>query len=169
MASCTITGCLSSSPIPLLSEASLPPLQVTLTHFALSSFERVLCLPTSFYVSGLARFGVKPRLCRSSWRAFVSTHLLMLPSASPREVPFACPLSPPWSLPFFTVESILSSPCFCSDPSLAKVQFLLTLSLSHLMVWCSGQTALLHFLLEKVALAYLPAALSVALRPLFPS
>ena len=35
-ASRAITGCLSSSPIPLLlSEASLPPLQVTLTHFTL--------------------------------------------------------------------------------------------------------------------------------------
>ena len=37
-ASRAITGCLSSSPIPLLlSEASLPPLRVTLTHFTLSS------------------------------------------------------------------------------------------------------------------------------------
>ena len=37
-ASRTISRCLSSSPIPLLfSEASLPPLQVTMTHYALSS------------------------------------------------------------------------------------------------------------------------------------
>ena len=37
-ASRAITGCLSFSPIPLLlSEASLPPLRVTLTHFTLSS------------------------------------------------------------------------------------------------------------------------------------
>ena len=34
-ASCAITGCLSSSPIALLSEASLLPLRVTLTHFTL--------------------------------------------------------------------------------------------------------------------------------------
>ena len=35
-ASRAITGCLSSYPIPLLlSETSLPPLQVTLTHFTL--------------------------------------------------------------------------------------------------------------------------------------
>ena len=46
-ASCTITSCLSSSPIPLLSEASLSPLQVTLTRFTLSSYERALRLPTS--------------------------------------------------------------------------------------------------------------------------
>ena len=65
-----ITGCLSSSPIPLLlSEASLPPLRVTLTDFTLISYERDLRLPTSIPVSGLARFEVKPRLCRSSWRA----------------------------------------------------------------------------------------------------
>ena len=62
-----ITGCLSSSPIPILfSEASLPPVRVTLTDFTLSSYERALRLPTSFPISGLARLGVKPRLCRSS-------------------------------------------------------------------------------------------------------
>ena len=39
-ASRAITGCLSSSPIPLLlTEASLPPLRVTLTHFTLFSYE----------------------------------------------------------------------------------------------------------------------------------
>ena len=51
-----ITGCLSSSPIRLLlTEASLPPLRVTLTHFTLFSDERALRLPTSFLISGLAR------------------------------------------------------------------------------------------------------------------
>ena len=74
-ASRTISGCLSSSPIPvLLSEDFLPPLRVTPTHFPLSSYERALRLPTSFPISGLARLGVKPRLCRLSWRAFASTH-----------------------------------------------------------------------------------------------
>ena len=42
----------------------------------------------------------------------------------------------------------------------------LTLTLSHLTIWCFGQTAL--FLLAKVALAYLPTAFFLALRPLFP-
>ena len=37
------------------------------------------------------------------------------------------------------------------------------------MIWYSGQTALFHSLLAKTALAYLPTALSVASRPLFPS
>ena len=58
----------------LLSEASLPPIQVTLTHFTLSSCERALRFPISFPISGLSRLGAKPRLCRSSWRAFASTH-----------------------------------------------------------------------------------------------
>ena len=111
VASRTISGCLSSSPILLLlSEASLPPLRVTLTHFALSSHEQSLRLPTSLLILGLARLGVKPRLCRSSWRNFASTHPLMLPSRSPREALFACPPSPPWYLPSFTLDSILSSP-----------------------------------------------------------
>ena len=54
----TITSYLWSSPIPLfLSEASLPPLWVTLTLFILSSYERAHCLLTSFPISGLARLG----------------------------------------------------------------------------------------------------------------
>ena len=48
-ASRAITGCLSSTPIPLLLyEASLTPLRVTLTHFTLSSYERALRVPISF-------------------------------------------------------------------------------------------------------------------------
>ena len=84
----------------------------------------------------------------------------MLPSTSPRRAFLACPPSPPWNLLFFTVESTLSS--------LAKVQLSLTLTLSHLTIWCFGQTALLLFLLAKAVLAYLPTTLSVALTLLFP-
>ena len=54
----------------LLTKASLTSLRVTLIHFALSSYKRALCLPTTFPISCLARLGVKPRLCRSSWIAF---------------------------------------------------------------------------------------------------
>ena len=36
------------------------------------------------------------------------------------------------------------------------------------MIWCFGLTALFPFLLAKAAQAYLPTALSVALKPLFP-
>ena len=65
-ASRAISGCYSSSPIPLLlSEVSLLPLRDTLTRFALSSYERALRFPTSFPISDLARLKVKRRLSRS--------------------------------------------------------------------------------------------------------
>ena len=76
-------------------------------------YERALCLPTSFPISGLARLGVKPRLCRSSWRALASTHPLMLSSTCSKEALLACP---PWNLPSFTVGSTLPTPCSRSDP-----------------------------------------------------
>ena len=138
-----ITGCLSSSPIPLLlTEASLPPLRVTLTHFTLLSYERILRLPTSFPISGLARLGVKPRHCRSSWRAFASTHPLMLPSTCSWEALLACPPFPPWNLPSFTVESTLSSPCSRSDPPLtrqgAALAHLDSLPPHDLVLWTDG-------------------------------
>ena len=169
-ASRAITGCLSSSPIPLLlTEASLPPLRVTLTHFTLFSHERALRLPTSFPISGLARLGVKPRLCRSSWSALASTHPLMLPSTCSREALVAC-------------SPVLLGICLCSRSSppfplhayalipltLAKMRLSPTLTLFLLMIWYSGQTALFLFLLARAAPAFLPTALSVALRPLFP-
>ena len=52
--------------------------------------------------------------------------------------------------------------------TLAKVRLSPILTLSHLMIWYSGQTALFLFLLARAALAFLPTALCVALRPLFP-
>ena len=142
-ASRAITGGLSCSPIPLLlTEASLPPLRVTLTHFTLLSHERALRLPTSFPTSGLARLGVRPRLCRSSWRAFASTHPLMLPSTCSREALLACPPFPPWSLPSFTVESTLSSPCSRSDPPFprqgAALAYLDSLPPHDLVLWTDG-------------------------------
>ena len=103
-ASRAITGCLSISTIPfLLFETFLPPLRVTLTHFTFSCYERARRFPTSFPISGLARLGMKPRLCRSSWRAFASTHPLMLPSTCFREALLACPSFPSWNLLSFTV------------------------------------------------------------------
>ena len=169
-ASRAITGCLSSYPIPLLlTEASLPPLRVTLTHFTLFSYEWALRLPTSFPISGLARLGVKPRLCRSSWRALASTHPLMLPSTCSREALVACPPCLSWNLPSFTVESTLPTPCSRSDPPLSRQGAALAhLDSLPLMIWYSGQTALFFFLLARAAPAFLPTALSVALRPLFP-
>ena len=160
----------SRSPLSLCFSPRLlypPPLRVTLTHFILLSYERALHLPTSFAISDLARLGVKPGLCRSSWRAFASTHRLMLPSTSPREALLACPPFPPWNLPSFTVESTLSSPCSRSDPPFSRQGATLAhLDSLPLMIWYSGQTAL--FFLARVAPAFLPTALTVASRPLFP-
>ena len=94
----------------------------------------------------------------------------MLPSNSYWEALLACPPCPPWNLLSFIVESILSSPCSRSDPALSmtKVWLSPTLTLSPLMIWCSGQMASFLFLLARAALAYLPTALSVAPRTLFP-
>ena len=112
---------------------------------------------------------MKPRLCRSSWRAFASTHPLMLPSTSSREALLACRplllricLPSRWS-PLFPLHALALIPL-----SLVKVRLSPTLTLSPLMIWCSGQTALFLFLLAKAASAFLPTALSVALRPPFP-
>ena len=100
---------------------------------------------------------MRPRLCRSSWRAFALTrsYFLLLPLLG------IC-LPSPWSPPF-----PLHAPTLILL-TLAKVRFSPTLTLSSLMIWYSGQTALFLFLLAKAASAFLPTALSVALRPLFP-
>ena len=171
-ASRAISGCLWSSPILLLlTKASLSPLRVTPTHFTLISYERALCLPTSIPISGLARLGVKPRLCRSSWRALASTHPLMLHSTCSREALLACSSFSSLESAFVhrgvhPFHSMLSlwSPLFLSrqGAALAHLDFL------PLMIWYSGQTAMFLFLLAKAAPAFLPTALSVALRLLFP-
>ena len=83
---------------------------------------------------------------------------------------------------FLLALTVLLGICFCSRSSppiplhalavipltLAKVRLSPTLTLSFLMIWYSGQTALFLFLLARAAPAFLPTALSVALRPLFP-
>ena len=62
----------------------------------------------------------------------------------------------------------------CSPPFPLHALALIPLSLAHLdsllpfMIRCSAQTALFLFLLARAAPAYLPTALSVELRPLFP-
>ena len=160
-ASRAITGCLSSSPIPLLfSEASLPPPLVALTHFALLSYERALRPPTSFPISGLAR------LCRSSWRAFASSHppvllllgrLFLLASLSFLESAFV----------HRGVHPFLSMLSLRSSLSPAKVRLSPPLTLSSFMIWYPGQTALFLFLLARAVPAFLPTALCVALRSLF--
>ena len=79
-----ITGCLSSTPIPLLHiEAFLPPLRVTLTHQSLSFFKQALQLPSTFPLASLANSNPPIRLKKSSWRFFSRSHNLTLPTSFP--------------------------------------------------------------------------------------
>ena len=78
-------------------------------------------------------------------------------------LPFLIGICPPsrWSPPF-PIHALILIPL-----SLAKVRLSPTLSLFLLMIWCFGQTALFLFVLVRAVPAFLPTALSVALRPLF--
>ena len=67
-----------------------------------------------------------------------------------------------WSPPF-PLHALAQIPL-----TLAKVRLSPTLTLSPLMIWCFELTALFLLLLARAAPAFLPTALSVALRPLFP-
>ena len=92
-----ITGCLSSTPIPLLHiELLLPPLRVTLTHQLLSFFERALRLPSTFPIASLANSNPSTRLKKSSWRSFSRSHNLTQPTS--------CPPNPP-GLPHLLTQS----------------------------------------------------------------
>ena len=98
---------------------------------------------------------MKSRLCRPSWRAFASTHPLVLPSTSSKEVLFACPPSPPWSLPFFTLESTLFFPFSGFNPPLscqvAALAHLDSVPPHDLVIWTDGSVP---FPLAKVTLAW---------------
>ena len=97
-------------------------------------------------------------LTRSCCLLLVLGRLLLLSFPFLLEI---CPRSR-WSPPF-PLHALALIPLF-----LAKVRLSLTLTLFSLMIWYSGLTALFLFLLARVAPAFLPTALSVALRPLFP-
>ena len=113
-----ITGCLSSTPIPLLHiKALLPPLRVTLTHQSLSFFERALRLPSTFPTASLANSNPRTRLKKSSWRFFSRSHNLTPNLHLAREPLILCPPKPPWSTPStYTISLHLSSPCSRKDP-----------------------------------------------------
>ena len=93
----------------------------------------------------------------------------MLPSTCSREalvasLPVLLGICPPSrSSPPFPLHALTLIPL-----TLAKVRLWPALTLFPLMTRCSGQTALFLFLLARAAPAYLPTALSVALRPLIP-
>ena len=77
-ARCTITGCIPSSYMSLLSKTFMLPLQVTLTNFALFSYKLTIRLPFSFPIPKVAEHEVKPMLARSSSRGFAPSYPLML-------------------------------------------------------------------------------------------
>ena len=104
-----ITGCLSSTPIPLLLiEALLPPLRVTLTHQSLSFFERAFRLPPTFPIASLANSNPRTRLKKSSWRSFSRSHNLTPNLHLTREPLILCPPKPP-GLPHLVTQSHFTS------------------------------------------------------------
>ena len=95
----------SSSSIPLfLSEASLPLPQIALTHFAPSSYERALYLPTSFPTSGFATLGMKPRL-----QIFMESFCVHSPAHASFYSYIPSLGSPSFSSPFSILHSYFSS------------------------------------------------------------
>ena len=162
-----ISVCLLSSPIPFfLSQASLPyelPSLISLCHFISGHFVS----EPSFSFQVWPDLGVKPRFCRSFLKAFASTHLLILYFTSPRKVLFARSSHPSWNLLSFTVESILSYPCFCYDPTLscqgATLAHLDSLPPRDLVLWRDGS-----FPFGKGGSGVLETAHLLALRPPFP-
>ena len=167
-----ITGCLSSTPIPLLHiEALLPPLRVTLTHQSLSFFERALRLPPTFPIASLANSNPRIRLKKSSWRSFSRSHILTPNLHLTREPLILCPPKPPWSAPSnYTISLHLSSPCSRKDPPpFATLQlppifslYLTAISLPGLTVRCLAGW-------DRVVQGYTSSVQSVSLLPRFPS
>ena len=107
-----ITGCLSSTPIPLLHvESLLLPLRVTLTHQSLFFFEQALQLPSTFPLASLANSNPRTRLKKGSWRSFSRLHNLTPNLKLSREPLILCPPKPPWSTPStYTISLHPSSP-----------------------------------------------------------
>ena len=95
---------------------------------------------------------------RSCFLLFVLGRLFLLSLPFLLGICLRSPWSPPFLLHALTLISL----------TLAKVRLSPTSTLSPLMIWYSGQTALFLFHLARAAPAYLPTALSMALRPLFP-
>ena len=97
-------------------------------------------------------------LTRSCFLLLVLGRLLLLALPYLFEICLRSRWSPPFPLHALALISF----------SFAKVRLSPTLTFSSVMIWCFGQTALFLFLLARTAPAFLPTALSVALRPLFP-
>ena len=98
-------------------------------------------------------------LTRSCFLLLVLGRLFLLALAFLLGICFPSRWSPP-----FPLHALALIPL-----TLAKMRLSPTLTFSPLVIWCFGLTALFLFLLARAVPAYLPIALSVALRPLFPS
>ena len=156
-----ITGCLSSTPIPLLHiEALLPPLRVTLTHQSLSFFERALRLPPTFPIASLANSNPRTRLKKSSWRFFFRSHNLTPNLHLTREPLILFPPKPP-GLPHLVTQSHSTS----HPHALAKTppSHLSTLSHSDISAWTDGSVP------GGLGQGYTSSVPSVSLLPRFPS
>ena len=167
-----ITGCLSSTPIPLLHiKALLPPLRVTLTHQSLSFFEQALRLPPTFPIASLANSNPRTRLKKSSWRSFSRSHNLIPNLHLARKLLILCLPKPPWSTPStYTISLHLSSPFSRKDPPPSAAPqpppifppYLTAISLSGLTVrYLAGWGRVVH--------GYTSSVQSVSLLPRSPS
>ena len=138
-----ITGCLTSTPTPLLTvEAGIPPITATLTAQSLTCFEKALRVGASFPLSHLARVSIKQRLKRSSWRTFCSHHPLVPAIDAPREDLVSLSPFPPWLFPNFSLHLHLDTPCRRTDPpthkSAAALDTFASLGPFDLTVWTDG-------------------------------
>ena len=136
-----ITGCLSSTSIPLLHvKALLPPLRVTLTHQSLSLKD--LRIPLAFSLASLANFNPCTRLKKGSWRSFSQSHNLTPNLHLAREPLFLYPLNLP-GLPFLLTPSHSNSfsHALLMTPSLRNTtatSHLSSLPHSDIIVWTDG-------------------------------
>ena len=99
-------------------------------------------------------------LTHSCFLLLLLGRLFLLALLSSLESPPSFTVSSPYPLHALALISFFP----CQGVALAHID-----SLSFLMIWCSGLTALFLFVLAKAALAYLPTVLSVAPKSLFPS
>ena len=159
-----ITGCLSSTPIPLLHiEALLPPLRVTLTHQFLSFFERALRLP-------LANSNPCTRLKKSSWRSFSRSHNLTPNLHLTREPLILCPPKPP--LPHLITQSHSTSHPHALakiPPSFATLQLPFIFPLYLTAISLPGLTVRYPAGWDRVVQRYTSNVQSVSLLPRSPS
>ena len=134
-----ITGCLSSTPIPLHHiEVLLPPLRLTLTHQSLFFFERDLRLPSIFPIASLANSNPRTHLKKSSWRSFFRSHNLTLNLHLTREPLILCPPNPPGLPHLLTQFHSISHPHALAKTPLPYNTTATSLSHSDITAWTDG-------------------------------